>query len=364
MRHKSIKDFEKALSGGEPSWKKGETSLVSALNWYNYNSDSKECKIFTLSYLKEIETPKKEIEIFEQISDTEFQNLGFVCRMKLRGAPLTERNEKWISAFIKKLKEKSIVKKEVIKTENKPVVSIQERVLEKTREYIGEIEGCIDDCFIVRDFKTVFDPYEVMRSLEIKGVHTKHIVSVFQKKLEEIEKTIKGVDTQLIEGYSFLSKKELKEYSSLLKRIIEDCAKIAHTAKLTRLPRKKKAKPISKIIEKLQFKKEDGEYKAASINPSDIIGASQLWVFNTKTRKLGCYNATDIGGLNIKGTTLINFNEETSIHKTVRKPEVVLPATLKAGKVSLRKILPDINAVQQVLTGRINSDTILLRVIK
>jgi hypothetical protein len=364
MRHASVKDFEKALAGGEPSWKNGERSLSAALNWYNYHSDSKESKKFTLSYLKEIGTPKKEIEILEQVSDTEFQNLGFVCRMKLRGAPLTEKNENWISTFIENLKEKTTVKREVVEIESKPVVSIQERVLEKTREYMGEIEGYIDDCFIVRDFKTVFDPYEVMRTLEIKGAHTKHIVPVYQKKLEEIEETLKGKDTQLVEGYSFLTKKELKEYSSLLKRIIEDCTKIAHTAKLTRAPRKKKVKSVDKIIEKLQFKKEDSEYKTASINPSDIIGASQLWVFNTKTRKLGCYNAADAGGLNVKGTTLINFNEETSIHKTIRKPEVVLPATLKAGKVSLRKILPDINAVEQVLTGRINSDTILLRVIK
>lgn len=364
MRHASVKDFEKALAGGEPSWKKGESSLSAALNWYNYHSDSKESKKFTLSYLKEIETPKKEIEILEQVSDTEFQNLGFVCRMKLRGAPLTEKNEKWISTFIENLKQKTNIKQEVIEIEMKPVVSIQERVLEKTREYVGEIEGHIDDCFIVRDFKSVFDPYEVMRALEIKGAHTRHIVPIYQKKLVEIEEVIKGKDTQLVEGYSFLTKKELKEYSSLLKRIIEDCAKIAHTAKLTRAPRKKKVKSVDKIIEKLQFKKEDSEYKTASVNPSDIIGASQLWVFNTKTRKLGCYNAMDAGGLNVKGTTIVNFNEETSIHKTIRKPEVVLPATLKAGKVSLRKILPDINAVEQVLTGRINSDTILLRVIK
>ena len=255
-------------------------------------------------------------------------------------------------------------KKEVEEAKPKVVISIQERVFEKTRDYISEIEGAIDDCFVLLDFKTVFDPYDLMRSLDIKGAHTKHILPVYQKKLEEIEEAIKGKDEQLVEGYSFLSKKELKEYASLLKRIIDDCAKIAHTAKLTRAPRKKKAKPVDKIIEKLQFKKEDNEYKAASINPTDIIGASQLWVFNTKTRKLGCYNATDVGGLNIKGTTLTNFNEETSVQKTIRKPEVVLPATLKAGKVALRKVLTDINAVEQALTGRVNSDIILLRVIK
>jgi hypothetical protein len=364
MRHASVKDFEKALSGGEPNWKNGDTSLSTALNWYNYHSDSKESKKFTLYYLKEIGASKKEIETIEKVSDEHFQNLGFVCRMKLRGAPLTERNEQWISTFIEKLKMNTSVKNNTEKTETKAVVSIQERVLEKTREYIGEIEGAVDDCLVVKDFKDIFNPYDLMRSLDVKGAHTKYIIPVYQKRLEEIEEVIKGKDEQLTEGYSFLTKKQQKEYANLLKRIVDDCAKIAHTAKLTRAPRKKKEKSVDKLVEKVQYKKEDNEYKTASINPIDIIGASQLWVFNTKTRKLGCYNATDAAGLTVKGTTLTNFNEETSIQKTVRKPEIVLPATVKAGKVALRKVLTDINAVEQALTGRINSDIILLRVIK
>jgi hypothetical protein len=189
-------------------------------------------------------------------------------------------------------------------------------------------------------------------------------VPVFEKKLSEIEEVIKGGEEQLTEAYSFLTKKQQKEYANLLKRIIDDCAKIAHTAKLTRAPRKKKVKSVDKIVGKMQYKKEDAEYKTASIDPINIIGASQLWVFNTKTRKLGCYHAIDSGGLSVKGTTLINFNETTSIQKTVRKPESILSETMKAGKIALKKILPNINAVEQVLTGRINSDIILLRVIK
>lgn len=364
MRHASVKDFEKSLSGGEPSWKNGQTSLASALNWYNYHSDSKESKVFTLSYLKEIGAPKTDIETIEKVPEAEFQNLGFVCRMKLRGAPLSDRNEQWIKNFIHDLKEKVITPKAVEVIETKPTISIQERLAEKTREYIGEIEGSIDECITTRNFKTTFKPYELLKTLDVKGAHTRFIIPVYINKLSEIEEVIKGKDKDLVEGYSYLKKTEIKEYANLLKTIIEDCEKIAHTSKVTRTPRKKKAKSVDTIIQKLQFKKEDNEFKIASVNPIDIVGCNQLWVFNTKTRKLGCYNATDRGGLGVKGTTLTNFVEETSIHKTIRKPEVTLPLTLKAGKVALRKILSDINAVEQPLTGRINSDTILLRVIK
>lgn len=357
MRHTSLKEYEKSISGGEPTWKDGENSIVRALNWYNYHLDSKESKKFTLSYLKEIKANKKDIDALEKISDEYFQNLGFVCRMKLRGAPISTKNEKWIENFIEQLKFKNQ------KNEDKPAptVSIQDRVAEKTKTYIAEIEGAIDDCLFVKDF-TLLEPYEFMQTLGIKAVHANTIIKFFQKRLDELSLTQK--DKELAEGYSNFSKKELKEYTKLLDKIINDAKKLAHNAKVTRAPRKKKTKPVDKIVSKIQYKKEDNEYKIASINPVDIVGCSQLWLFNTKTRKLGVYNSKDADGLNVKGTTIINFDENASVHKTLRKPEITLPEVIKSGKVALKKLLPNINAVEQALTGRINGDTILLRVIK
>lgn len=361
MRHASVKDFEKALSGGEPSWKDGEVSLTRALNWYNYHSDTKESKKFTLSYLKEVKAPKTEIEILEKLDDDYFQNLGFVCRMKLRGAPLSEKNEQWIKTFIETLKTKVVVA-EPVKSAT-PVISIQERVEYKAKEYIGEIEGAIDDCLFVKDFD-VFEPYDLMQGLGIKGAHTSYIIKFFQSRIDDLEEVVKSKDEDVKEAYSNFSKAELKEYIKLLNKIITDAGKLAHNAKVTRKPRKKKAKPVDKIVEKMQFKKDDNGFKIVSINPTDIVGSTQLWVFNTKTRKLGVYNASDPIGLSVKGTTIVNFDEKTSIQKTIRKPETVLPQCLKGGKIILRKLLPDINAVEQELTGRINSDIVLLRVIK
>ena len=69
-----------------------------------------------------------------------------------------------------------------------------------------------------------------------------------------------------------------------------------------------------------------------------------------------------LGPLNIKGTTLTGFNTSTSIGKTLRKPEEKLKEFMKAGKVQLRKFLDDIKATETLGNGRINSDTILLKV--
>ena len=109
--------------------------------------------------------------------------------------------------------------------------------------------------------------------------------------------------------------------------------------------------------------KNDATTKAVSINPVDIIGAQVLWVYNTKTRKLGKYVAEDMGGaLNIKGTTITGYNESKSVSKTLRKPEAQIKEFLSAGKIDLRKYLENIKATEVKLNGRINADTILLKV--
>ena len=119
------------------------------------------------------------------------------------------------------------------------------------------------------------------------------------------------------------------------------------------------------IVVKLKYAITNEKYKLVSIDPKKIIGAQELWVFNTKTRKLGKYiagNGFESGELSIKGTSIIGFDEKNSIQKTIRKPEVILKEFQKSGKVALRKFLEEINATDIKLNGRINKDVILLKV--
>jgi hypothetical protein len=68
------------------------------------------------------------------------------------------------------------------------------------------------------------------------------------------------------------------------------------------------------------------------------------------------------GALGVKGTAITGFNESKSVQKTLRKPEVQLKEFMAAGKIQLRKFLDDIKATDIKLNGRINLDTILLKV--
>jgi hypothetical protein len=70
----------------------------------------------------------------------------------------------------------------------------------------------------------------------------------------------------------------------------------------------------------------------------------------------------DGSGLTIKGASIAGFDEKLSIQKTLRKPEEQLKEFKTAGKVALRKFLDEIKTTDTLLNGRINPDTVLLKV--
>ena len=177
--------------------------------------------------------------------------------------------------------------------------------------------------------------------------------------------------TQLKEGYSHLKKSEIAKYRKAIETVNAELDFIIEQAKATRKPRKPKQRSASKIVEKLKFNKADDKYSLASIDPTLIVGANELWVFNVKTRKLGKYVASNIDpkgmnregtGLSVKGTTIIGFDEAQSIQKTLRKPDEQLKEFKAAGKVALRKFMDSINTTDTKLNGRCNPDTVLLKV--
>ena len=101
-----------------------------------------------------------------------------------------------------------------------------------------------------------------------------------------------------------------------------------------------------------------------SVDPKGIIGASQLWAYNTKTRNLSVYHAVGNSGLSVRGTTITGFDTDASITKKLRKPDEQVKQVIHAGKVDLRNFMKCLTTKDSKATGRINADTILLRVVK
>jgi len=304
-------------------------------------------------------------------------------------APVTKflkaRIERAIEAGTSVVEEKQEVEKEKA---NVYTPTIQERIRDQARLQAEALEEWLDG--FISDKKT-FDPkgFDFKTHFQKTGVtqaHARKLKGFYENELvdfKELERfptagQLKKMDehtqdqwAQLKEGYAHLKKADIKAFTTAIEELMTALDFVIDTAKATRAPRKAKPKSATKLVEKLKFLKVDEKFKLASISPDQIIGASELWVFNVKTRKLGKYVAKnpdptgmgrDGSGLQVKGTTILAYDEAQSIQKTLRKPADQLKEFKGAGKVKLRKFLEDIATTDTKLNGRCNPETILLKV--
>lgn len=361
MRIASVKEAEmKVVSGGEPDFTKSKgLSIAAALNWYAYYRDLKDSKKYLLSYMDKNKYSKEDIAKVNKVHHNWFSNVGFVCRLIERGATLEPKNLQWIKDRIQTIISHVEEPEEVTDDSNTNKVTIQDRIEDQVQSMIGELEGFTDD------YLKPINPYEWMSLNGVKAMQAKRIALHFSKKIIEPTNVIAGlVDDDLVEAYGCYTKTELKKFVAFLNLIIEDANRIVNNAKVIKTPRKTKKPSTDKLVAKLPYKKEDAMYKVVSIKPTEIIGAMQLWVFNTKTRKLGVYFAENANGFTIKGSSIYGFISGKSCTKTLRKPDDVLQTLSKSNERKYKITFDEINSVEQELTGRLNSDTILLKVFK
>ncbi len=246
--------------------------------------------------------------------------------------------------------------------ENKPEkrkVSIQDRINEQVNTFIGEIEGKVDD-FVNSDFKDKYDCYAHLQDMGCKSVHARKMRDLYMTQYNESVDVFNGDDEYLSEAFGHLKPRYQEKMMHFFGVIIDDIERLIKNSTSQRKPRKKKTLSASRLIKGLKFQVEHPELRLASVNPEKIIGANELWVYNTKYNKMGVYYAENsVRGLSVKGCTIQNFNTNTSTQKTARKPQEVLSTLTKR---TLNKNIKQMKTKDQTVTGRINSQTILLGV--
>lgn len=372
------KDFSPKWEGHE-TWSTDQflRHFHSAMSWYRLESSSKELKPKVINWMSQAGYTKEQIAQFKKTKDNRCgTTMGAIAANLLRGMPpvRADFNEgrntaQWLGEAISKVVDEGKFdtdNDEVVDT-SVPVVaqpSIQERVREASYRMTEEIEDALEafaqdpDTFDPKAFKLL----NLLRGKEVKAAHARIIKDLYIRQHDELVEAATTKDEQLKEGYSHLSKANLKKITLFYHEILSACDMLMQEAKVNKKPRAKKAVPKDKIVSKLKYLKSEEKLKLVSINPTDIISAKELWIFNTKTRKLGKYVAAEYQELGVKGTSLTGFDPIKSVQKTLRKPEEQLKEFKAAGKVQLRKFLEDIKAVDIKLNGRINEDTVLLKV--
>jgi hypothetical protein len=351
--------------GAEPEINEDSTQseLARAYNWFNYFYTSDDAKAFTISYLKSIKYDGKIIERLHNVKSVELHSIGWNCRLLHTGSSLPDGV--WTNIEERLLLLSSEVLDVSETAEDQPqtkVVSIQDRINAKSSDLIGELEEELDVFF--QEGVIQFDIKKWSIEKGVKPQIAKRIAEHFRPQYEEITEAQTGKDAELAEAYSHWRKPVLKIMGLFLKKIIDHMTEVDAAGQAIRKPRAKKVKPAHVLVSKLQFLPEFKELNITSVDPKGIINAPQLWVYNPKTRNLSVYHAVGRSGLSVRGTTITGYDTDASITKKVRKPEQVIPQVLNAGKIDLRSIMKNLSTTESKANGRINKDTILLRVVK
>ena len=273
-----------------------------------------------------------------------------------------ERSAEYVPLQRPEIKTPSWGKKEVIVPldDDTPKVksyrpSIQEAIREKNSEFIGELLGAIDD-----GLPKGWSCYEYLKKNKATPLQAGAVAKRLLGQVEELIEALENPDDQLKEAYSRYTKKEMNAMLDLYSGIVIDADRYADTNKKIRSPRKKKAPSVEKLLKTFKYSRGVDKFKIASIDPAKLIGAQELYMFNSKNNLLTVLKAQDRAGLSVKGTTIIGYDTKTSYCKTIgRKTQEVIDQVLKSGKVALRKLQDDKS--KPVTTTRTNESTVLLK---
>lgn len=339
------------------------SGMATAFNWYNQEKDKKDARQYLRDYISHNLT-KQDVKLFDKVPDSKIiQTYGWVSRMLMNGS-LTLSNTHHIkfTEYIQNLiNDTELYVEEQVVVEKAPRPSVRDNMKEKIIEYLGELEYALDLYFLNKQETNLYNDLKA-RSIpqpycpfirEWIGVTAQEYINVYQTN-----------DPDIKEGYGNIGRRQLTGVIRLLNQWLEDVTKYAQFKKANRKPRQKKVKPASTQIAKLKYKKEDTDLNIKSVSPVEIIGASQVWIYNTKYKKLQVYRTESATGILVKGTTLQNYEPDLCEQRALRDPKATIKAVLEASKVQLRRIMEGLTTKPSTVSGRIGEDSIILRTIK
>lgn len=248
---------------------------------------------------------------------------------------------------------------QVVAASSEPAISPMERLRQKVQStIIMDLDVMLDSWMTAATPITPLPIYEKMKAHSLPGAACPQIRTWLEHLLHDMTAALDKTDTDLIQGYAYLTTAQLRSRVEALKTMLEDLNKHVHTIKAARAPRAKKVHSAVKQVSHLKYLKHDPELKLTSVNPVRLIGAFRVLVYNVKYRALIDYTSST--GFTMKGTTLCNV--ESARGNRLRKPEEFISTAMNSTPKQLQKAWEGLTTKEFKPKNRINGECILLRV--
>ena len=365
---------DEKYTGREPVWdteratampqEEFDHHLRKAFFYYNYFYTQKDLKKYVVNWMKD-QYSKSDVSRFIRSNDRSVpMTVCSLIKAHTQGMPLREKELRYVKDRIHEALNGDIPDEPVAEQKTVAPVAvktIQDRLNEKTSEHLSHFEGLYDE--VVQGGTVDPHAYDYFVANNVPQGQLGKFEDYVERQRMYLTAAMDRMDEQYVEAYKHYRAADYKRHFAFLDLIQTAIDQYRQVKKATKKARVKRAPNKEKVVSKLKYMKEEKTLKLVSINPVDIVGAQELWAYNTKTRKLYKYIADSLTGpLGVKDTSIINFDTAKSVGKTLRKPDEKLKEFAKSSKIQLRKFLDEIKATETQANGRINSDIVLLKV--
>lgn len=325
-----------------------KTSLMLYFNFHNVNTPLPTIKLWAVEYLESLDIKPPNAR------EVEFKTLGILVRLKNKDAYIEQEDLDKIDSEVDRLSNIKTVRDEVIDEDKPDRAAILERTFQaKASEFIAEFEALIDDYYVTNSIPNV---KALIATMGVSSRISPRIQEHATKQIDYYEKILSDADAL---GY-------YKENKPFLRRVmnfyVELNDQLSQTKRVMK-PRKTKEKPAGVLVKSLKYQIQDDSLDIRSVSPTSIIGATELYLYRTDTRKLQYFKSLDGNVLTVKGTTVMNYDESKSFQKNIRKPEIVKEFVGK-GKIDSRRIFKAIKATDAKVSGRTSDTTLIINALK
>lgn len=343
---------------GDPNSSKYRYFEMTLFNWLNNMYEYDDYKNFFKEYCNTLDY---DFDVVAKLPSYDFRKIGTISYVMMSE---NTHPKSYLEKFDNALFE--LISKSVVQVEIKEEFEPEEKMTKRSKDCIVYVDAYSEfDQMIKKDRLTEdeISSYIKQKSINIQVLklleqHYKDDVTDYTDSIATLDKRLKTHNVQKSVYTKYLQASQL-----IFDTITKVLNNVTNVKSANRKPRKKRKVDTTKLVAKLQYMLSDKSLSLESINPESIIGKKNLLIFNTKTRKFGIFYAADETGLNVKGSTIINFDEEKSVCKTLRKPNEQIVDLTSLSIRNIKKNFDAIKAVETSLKGRINKDTLILKVL-
>ena len=351
-----LTDWTKITSEGDREWE-----WLKNLYWYRVYTNIKQQKGWLNKYLKKEGLDPKE---YSHGKKRMYESAGPLCRILETGCPEDNKLMNLLRMLMKQIKDETSkttksAKESVKKTSHIP---IKDRMHEQLSEYMDEINNKID-WFLDNDTKMKkkewFSIGKWLKDNKVKPTQTMSILKEIQPLYNEVAAAKNKECEQLVEAYDYLSPHQMFRFCEFLELMLKE---IKEYLRLTKP--KKATRKISpeQAVKKLPFMEEFDEFSIKSTDPTEILGSTALFVYNTTSRLMCVYVAfQSSGGLSVKGASITHFDPDKSYMKKCRSPK---HNTRMIGKLTKKHALEHVEKIttkKKPVRPRLNKNCIILK---